>query len=272
MKRWIQAAYGTNTGRIRKNNEDNVCFDGYFLDADHGAAIQQTTIRGGTGHIAVFDGMGGENYGELASYAAAKSMATMKKSWSDQFHPWEWRLNQLITKLNQAVLAAKEEAMTTRMGTTMVSLCFAHRNVYVSNIGDSRAYRLRDGELCQLSVDHVASRPRRPGGKPPLTQHLGIDPEDMLIEPYIMKHSIQPGDVYLLCSDGLTDMLTDLEITDIMQNNEVPAACVDQLIDTALEHGGRDNITVVICRMPERRKSNGRKTTSRTVPGLEDGT
>ena len=77
MKKWIQAAYGTHTGRIRKNNEDNVCFDGCFLDADHGAASRQTTLRGGTGRFAVFDGMGGENNGELASYAAAKAMAAM---------------------------------------------------------------------------------------------------------------------------------------------------------------------------------------------------
>ena len=249
MKRCIQAAYGTHTGRIRKNNEDNICFEGCFLEVDHGAATRQTTIQGGTGHIAVFDGMGGENYGELASYAAAKSMATMKKSWSDQFHPWGWRLNQLVTKLNQAVLDAKAEAMTTRMGTTMVSLSFVHRYVYVCNIGDSRAYRLRNGELLQMSKDHVETRPRRPGGKPPLTQHLGIDPEDMLIDPYICKQQCQAGDMYLLCSDGLTDMLTDIELSSIMQESVDLEVCVDRLIEAALEHGGRDNITVIVCRI-----------------------
>ena len=120
MKRQIQVAYGTNTGRTRKNNEDNVCFDGSFLDAEHSMVAQQTTLRGGIGQVAVFDGMGGENYGELASYAAAKSMAAVKTSWLDQFRSWEWRLNKLIMQLNQAVLDAKAEAMTTRMGTTMV--------------------------------------------------------------------------------------------------------------------------------------------------------
>lgn len=251
MKR-IQAACGTNTGKIRRNNEDNVCFGGCILAAEHDGASKQSAMRRKNGYIgplAVFDGMGGENFGELASYSAAKGLAAAKMTWRDRFRPYEKYLRQLVNKLNQAVLNAKAEMMTSRMGTTMVSLAFVRRDVYVCNIGDSRAYCLRGGELIQLSMDHVETRPRRPGGKPPLTQHLGIDPEDMLIDPYICKQKCRAGDMYLLCSDGLTDMLTDLEISDIMQDSADPAACVDRFIEAALEHGGRDNITVIVCRI-----------------------
>lgn len=250
MKKRIQAACGTNTGKIRRNNEDNVCFGGCILAAEHDAASKQSEMWGKNGFVrpfAVFDGMGGENHGELASYAAAKGLAATRMIWSDRFRPYDQYLQQLVMKLNRAVLDVKAEMMTTRMGTTMVSLSFAHRHAYVCNIGDSRAYRLRNGELLQLSKDHVESRPRRPGGKPPLTQHLGIDPEDMLIDPYICKQKCRAGDMYLLCSDGLTDMLTDLEISGIMQDSADPAVCVDRLIEAALEHGGRDNITVIVC-------------------------
>jgi protein phosphatase len=71
----------------------------------------------------------------------------------------------------------------------------------------------------------------------------------MLIEPHIAKGILQSGDMYLLCSDGLTDMLTNFEISDIMLKSENTEACVCELIDRALEHGGRDNITVIVCKI-----------------------
>lgn len=121
--------------------------------------------------------------------------------------------------------------------------------MYSCNLGDSRAYRLRNGEFLQISHDHVETRSLAVGRKAPLTQHLGINPEDMLIEPYIAKDKVFPGDQYLLCSDGLTDMLTNFEISDIMLSSEDAESCVTHLINAALEHGGRDNITVIICRI-----------------------
>ena len=158
-------------------------------------------------------------------------------------------LFRLSLSLNEAVLQAKREQCTDRMGTTMVALYFSGRYVYVCNIGDSRAYRLRDGEFLQISEDHVEHRPERTHRKAPLTQHLGIDPEDMLIEPYIAKGELRKGDMYLLCSDGLTDMLSNLEISCLMHDSTSVDECVTQLIQAALEKGGRDNITVIVCRI-----------------------
>ena len=98
----------------------------------------------------------------------------------------------------------------------------------------------------QLSQDHTEGRPGGEQTKAPLTQHLGMDPEEIAVEPYIAKGELRQKDQYLLCSDGLTDMLTNFEISDIMLRCEDVGECVDTLIRTALEHGGRDNITVIV--------------------------
>jgi protein phosphatase len=155
----------------------------------------------------------------------------------------------MITQLNDAVVQVQREMLTDHIGTTMVSLYFSGRYVYVCNIGDSRAYRLRDGEFLQLSVDHVEKYPGRDVKKAPLTQYLGFGSDEIQLEPYIAKGELKRGDMYLLCSDGLTDMLTNFEISDIMLRSTDADSCVRELVQAALEHGGRDNITVIICRI-----------------------
>jgi len=252
MRRMIEAACGCHIGKIRKNNEDNFFFAGKYLDSDNIGLEAPLSYVGPIKNgfsIVVFDGMGGENFGEIASFTAAREIQRTKRPIKELLVPDEKYLNRQLLRLNDAVVRSKKELCTDRMGTTMVGLYFSMGYAYISNIGDSRAYRLRGNELVQLSQDHVLKRPGREGKKAPLTQHLGIDPEDMLIEPYITKVKLQRGDTYLLCSDGLTDMLTDYEISDIMQNSEDAVACVNRLMETALLHGGRDNITAVVCKV-----------------------
>lgn len=250
----IEAACGCHMGKIRKNNEDNFFFDGKCLEMENNGlknpAYIETPVKRGLCY-AVFDGMGGENFGEVASYAAARQLQQTERTLGDFLIPERKYLNRLSLSLNEAVLRAKREQRTDRMGTTMVALYFSGRYVYVCNIGDSRAYRLREGEFLQLSEDHVERRPGREHRKAPLTQHLGIDPEDMLIEPYIAKGELKKGDMYLLCSDGLTDMLSNLEISCLMHESTRVDECAGQLIQAALEKGGRDNITVIVCRIME---------------------
>lgn len=252
MRLSIDAACGCNIGKIRKNNEDNFFFDDKCLELENqglrNTACFSDALKNGL-CLAVFDGMGGENFGEVASFTAARQMQTITRSLSDYFVSERKYLLKLTTQLNNAIVEAKKELCTDRCGSTMAALYFSSGYVYTCNIGDSRAYRLRDGEFLQLSVDHVEKRPEGERKKAPLTQHLGIDPEDMQIEPYIAKGRICKGDTYLLCSDGLTDMLTNFEISDIMLNYEEPADCVQKLIQSALEHGGRDNITVIVCKI-----------------------
>ena len=252
MKIVLQAACGCHTGKVRKNNEDNFYFDGKCLKQNNSGLKKpvcfQHLLRKRQ-HVAVFDGMGGENFGEMASFAAARQLQREERKFVNMFAPREESLGNLTQQLNAAVVNAQKEMCTDRMGTTMVSLCFSGDVVYVCNVGDSRAYRLRDGALEQLSVDHVEKRPGRENKKAPLTQHLGFGNEDIQIEPYVAKEQIKQGDLYLLCSDGLTDMLTNLEISDIMLNGADAESCVETLIQTALEHGGRDNITVIVCKL-----------------------
>lgn len=252
MRYTVQAACGCHTGKIRRNNEDNFYFDGKCLEQTNNGlknpVIVEDALKNGL-CMAVFDGMGGENFGEYASYAAARQMQLTQRTLADFFIPEKKYLERMTGQLNEAVVNAQKQMQTERMGSTMVSLYFSGRYVYVCNIGDSRAYRLRDGEFLQISEDHTEKGPCRDTKKAPLTQYLGMDAEEVQIEPHIAKGEIRKADMYLLCSDGLTDMLTNFEISDIMLNSTDAETCVQALIRAALEQGGRDNITAIVCRI-----------------------
>lgn len=250
----IEAACGSNVGKIRNNNEDNFFFDGKYMNMDNKGLEKPLFLRKTVERelsCAVFDGMGGENFGEVASFVAARNMKWRNVLPFGVADSPVQALERLVMWLNSAVVQAKSELQTNRMGTTMVSFRFSQWHVLISNVGDSRAYRLRNGELTQLSVDHVERFFVRNSRKAPLTQHLGINPYDMIIEPHIRKERLNDGDVYLLCSDGLTDMLSDAEISRYLQEYPNPTECVMQLIQSALDHGGRDNVTVIVCRVCE---------------------
>ena len=245
----LQAACGCHTGKIRKNNEDNFYFDGHCLPRDNNGLEAPLTLKKWNLPglcFAVFDGMGGENFGEYASFAAAEHLRRSRKP---LFTPEKTYLEELTQQLNDAVVQAQQQMQTERMGTTMVSLSFAPGQVYVCNVGDSRAYRLRQGRLQQLSLDHVQRRPGADHKKAPLTQYLGYGSEELLLEPHIAAGKPRRGDIYLLCSDGLTDMLPESEISDILLTASEPRACVEALIRGALEQGGRDNITAIVCKI-----------------------
>lgn len=127
------------------------------------------------------------------------------------------------------------------------------KTAYIANIGDSRALLYRQGVLQQISKDHTDQFLLDLHGinnrKPRLTQHLGIEPEEMVIEPYLTEVVIQPGDLFLLCTDGLTDMIAVDEITHTLQKNIDVMETVAALINRAMDYGGRDNATVMLCRV-----------------------
>ena len=252
MKRIIQAACGCHIGKVRRNNEDNFWFAGKCLEVENCGlecpVLFEDRIRDGL-CIAVFDGMGGENFGEYASYSAARRLQLAKRPFLNYFTCGEKAFEKLIIQMNEAVVEVQKKMLTCQMGTTMVGLYFFGRCVYVGNVGDSRAYRLREGELLQLSLDHVARRPNCENRKAALSQYLGLDFDEVQIAPYIIKEEIRCGDVYLLCSDGLTDMLTDLEIKRIIDESSDVDNCVRELIHAALDRGGRDNVTVIVCKL-----------------------
>ena len=138
--------------------------------------------------------------------------------------------------------------------TTAAMLAFGKENVYSCNLGDSRIYQISsEGKLGQLSLDHVLGGGRF--GKPPLTQYLGIPEESMGLEPTIVPQKAEIGTRYLICSDGITDMLSDGEIADILTREISVSETVELLVERALIKGGRDNITVILCELVEQEKS-----------------
>lgn len=250
MKQFLDAACGCHTGRVRSRNEDNLYFDGRCLEQEHSGlrhpVYMEEPLRDGL-CLAVFDGIGGEAHGEAASFAAARRLQQLQRDGEDYFYPERSRLRSLTTQLNEAVAASKKELRVDVMGTTMAALYFGPRNVYVCNVGDSRAYRLRQREFMQLSRDHTTTLPGKELGKAALTRYLGMDPEETKVDPYIARGELLQGDRYLLCSDGLTDMLSNFQIADILLQHPDVGGCVSELIRAALERGGRDNVTAIVC-------------------------
>ncbi|MCD8324017.1 MAG: serine/threonine-protein phosphatase [Clostridiales bacterium] len=196
--------------------------------------------------LGVFDGMGGEECGEVAAWLAAKESSEVVIG----DDPTE-ELSVLCRKANYEICRYAEQNGVLSMGTTAALLAFGKREIGLCNIGDSRIFRLRGSDLKQLSVDHVAVAAY--GRKPPLSQNLGIPPSEMVIEPYVCRHLYQDGDQYLLCSDGLTDMVSPDDIRRIMTES-TEEKTVGRLVKAALAHGGRDNITVILCKITAKKR------------------
>lgn len=252
MRYILEAACGSAIGKVRKNNEDNFLFCGKTLTADNRGmkkAVQDWIDRDFPACFAVFDGMGGESYGEKASFTAARKLRELSGQLREYIIPEQTFLKNACTAMNDAVLNLRDQLGVARVGTTAVLALFQPDEVYVCNLGDSRAYRLRRGVFQQLTKDDCPAMPPgslyRSGG---ITQYLGADPAQLTLEPHISKGPLLPEDRYLLCSDGLTDMLSNFEISDIMLTNPIPRDCVNALIRAALAKGGRDNVTVIVCR------------------------
>lgn len=264
MKAIWEAACSSNKGRIREVNEDNFYFDGILRKKE--SEILESTFSSREefpGNLfAVFDGLSGEEGAETASCAAADSLLKEtclieKEGVSDG--PPETFLEKAALHMNHAICEAARSGFQ-KMGSTAVMICFFQETATVCNVGDSRAYYLHENELVQLSEDHtdagfMAER-KISGRKPRLRQYLGIAPEEMLIEPYLKTIRWCEEDQYLLCSDGLTDMLSENEIADILREKRPAVQCVSRLMEAALLRGGKDNITVILIRNRRKHKND----------------
>lgn len=136
------------------------------------------------------------------------------------------------------------------MGSTLVGLYFSKELVWIVNVGDSRCYLLRDRVLRQISKDQTDEAYMKENGisnrKPYLTQYLGMDPEEIRLQPYVDLLQWEREDRFLLCSDGVTDMLPFSLLEEILQQKNNPEACVRAILKAALKAGGRDNITAMV--------------------------
>lgn len=248
----LEVVQKTDSGKIRTCNEDAI------------ACIPRLGV------VVLADGMGGHNAGEIASGMATSFLVNeFDRLLSDRppsIMPAEEAkaetqdlLRQLIDDVNLAIFQASEGNPHYKgMGTTLVVAVFYDNRMMVAHIGDSRLYRFRDGELKQLTKDHsllqewidsgmiTAEQALTAQHKNLVTRALGVDSK---VEPEIHEHEVVPGDLFLLCSDGLYDMVLDEDIAMTLKSLGANLnLAASQLIDQANDNGGKDNISVVLVR------------------------
>ena len=239
-------------GKIRSENQDNYYLNGIFQDDPSNGKDQCIRCQAGPPALfAVADGMGGESHGELAALTAVSSLDGVDPSAGTQ------GLIDYLQDRNRDICRMIQKNSGTRSGAAFVGLCLWENSASVVNIGDCRAYLYREGRLSQLSQDHTPVRTmvelgvltpeaaRRRPERHKLTQHLGIFPEEMVIEPYGIQGRIQPGDLFLLCSDGLYDMVEDDSIQRILKQADHAETAASTLFTAAMDRGGKDNLTVL---------------------------
>lgn len=217
----------------------------------------------------VADGMGGHSHGEVASKLAADTITDFfRRTREDEDATWPYKMdrnlspveNRLLCGIKLANLRIYEQAKSDRsfagMGTTIVSAQIHDDKIYVGHVGDSRMYRIRGDEITQLTRDHSLledfkeARPdmteeeeRNFPHKNVITRALGMR-ETVQVD--IRVHQLQVGDMYILCSDGLSGMITNAQIKQIAKAADSTKRAVAELIDAANRHGGKDNVTTLV--------------------------
>ena len=249
----LEVASATDPGMVRSNNEDSIA-----SDASRGLAV-------------LADGMGGYNAGEVASGIATTVITTELQQLLDQNPPYaieestgkavaEKLLRNQVSRANTSIYqAAQSQPQYAGMGTTLVVALYYDNKVAVAHVGDSRLYRFRDDQLEQITRDHSLLQEQIDSGlltkeqaklsanKNLVTRALGIDPT---VETEIHEYETKVGDIYLLCSDGLCDMVSDEDIGMALQTLGANLKlCVHQLVQMANDNGGRDNVSVILIRV-----------------------
>ncbi len=243
----------TNVGMKRDHNEDS-----YYLPETERLAI-------------VADGMGGHASGEVASKMAVDTIAGFfKETQDEQEITWPFKIdrghrhdiNRMTTAIKLANLKIHDEAQRNAackgMGTTVVSTLFADDAIVVGHVGDSRLYRLREGMFDQLTEDHSLLNDYIKMKHLSAEEIAAFPHKNVIVRALGMKSTIQVdvivdqprlGDVYLLCSDGLSGMIQDTEIATLVANEPDLDALCERLVSVANGNGGLDNITVVAIRV-----------------------
>jgi PPM family protein phosphatase len=245
----------TDTGRVREHNEDTIASD---VDV---------------GLLVLADGMGGYNAGEVASGIAVKTITNLVREGlaredlgaldraTGLTRP-SIVLRDAITRANKIIYqTARSQAECEGMGTTVVAALFYDNRISIAHVGDSRLYRQRGSQIAQVTMDHSLlqelvdrgfyspEEAQRAANKNYVTRALGVEPQ---VEVEVQEHPVDKGDIFILCSDGLSDMVEDedirLTISTFGANLDTVAK---QLIQLANENGGRDNVSVVLAQAVE---------------------
>lgn len=251
----VESSVITHVGLVRRSNEDNYYVNGKYKSAGSGAAEGYAdSVQRKSYVYAVCDGMGGESFGELASMIAVKTLSVYQETDLRQ------KVFEYVKRANMYICKEMENFNGARIGTTLALLYIHDNRATAFNIGDSRVYLLRKGDLFLLTEDHTEAQRMVELGlisddeaevhpaKNKLTQHLGIFPDEMIIEPYISQEiKLKKNDVFLICSDGLTDMIDADELREILSMENCSTTDIaKELAATAQAYGGRDNTTAVV--------------------------
>ncbi|MDH4391364.1 MAG: Stp1/IreP family PP2C-type Ser/Thr phosphatase [Aquabacterium sp.] len=239
--------HAVDTGRARSNNEDSVA-----VDESNSLAV-------------LADGMGGYNAGEVASGMATSFIKSELGRWlaeaAARASDVEVRraMDICVDNANRAIFnAANANPQYAGMGTTLVVAVLRDNQLRLGHVGDSRAYRWRAGQFMQITRDHsllqeqidagliTAEQAAFSANKNLVTRAVGVE-DTVLLETHL--HEVQPGDVYLLCSDGLSDMLDDAMMARLLQTNDSLPQAGQALIAAANEAGGKDNIALILIRV-----------------------
>jgi len=246
----IRYAARTDLGMRRNHNEDN-----YGILEDDGLVL-------------VADGMGGHAAGEIASSLALNEVANFyHASWKDPALSWPFKQESNLSPVENRVLCgvglanlrifeASADKGRKGMGTTIVAAAIVGETITIAHVGDSRAYRVRDGEIVRLTRDHSLleqfkeinpSMTREEENNFPhknvITRALGLND---VVEVDLRTHELKKGDKYLFCSDGLSGHVPDEEMLEVTKDASDLQATVEELVERANAAGGADNITVVL--------------------------
>lgn len=254
MKMSIVATAITNVGKIRTNNEDNYFLNGcYKNDSTVNNENIRISVQGGILAFAVCDGMGGEADGEIAALTAVKNLKICR---SDN---WKYRVGSNLNEINQLINEERIARKKSSMGTTFAGIYLDKNIAMACNVGDSRVYLLRKRKLMQISRDHNQKQSfldmgiaieqvmghNHAGNE--LTQYLGMNEDDIKIEPYFSDViRLRNGDRFLICSDGVTSMISDSLLQDMMSAKCDIGIVAKNIEVQALNSGGKDNITAVV--------------------------
>jgi len=245
MPYYIEYCCVSHKGHRRGTNQDNFICNGAYMGADNVPSLPLSgTVKDADNTLfGVFDGLGGESFGEVASFIAARCAAEHAAS------PDSEDLLKLCRSANGEICRWAEKNGGVRCGTTAALLEFSKGTIRLCNVGDSKIFLFSGGKLEQISEDHVSPAPF--GMKARLDRYLGIPEGELLLVPFFAEGAYSSNDLFLICSDGLTDMVESSRIGDILRKSKTPSAA-QKLLDAALEAGGTDNVTVIVCRIKKR--------------------
>ena len=251
----LEAYACSDVGVQRSQNEDNLYLNGFVKEetAEQFVRYEKINTRKGRGVFGVFDGMGGYSKGEYASFLCADTVKDVLKN--NKKGNSQSILHEAVLQSNNRV-CSEIKSSGIKMGSTLAMLYFENNSYDICNVGDSPVYMIHRGELKRISVEHTeASVYEKIYGeappkekKFPLTQHVGMFEQSSQMKPHYGSGIISEGDLFLICTDGLTDMLDEAEIIRIVNSSRPLADIGSILLNNAIEKGGKDNITFILLR------------------------